>query len=171
MPIRMNTVKKTENTSYLQGFQITVILIHGCWKCKLLQPLWKIYIYIYLCVYIYIYISLSIYIYKFFFAQLSESVPSDSNKCHHYLFEHYWSKSYFTVELIKLCIFYAPSQWRKWQPTPVFLLEKSHGWRSLVGYSPRGRKESDTTEQLRFLFTFMYLLGLTEFIDHLAYLV
>ena len=25
---------------------------------------------------------------------------------------------------------------RKWQPTPVFLLEKSHGQRSLVGYSP-----------------------------------
>ena len=24
---------------------------------------------------------------------------------------------------------------RKWQPTPVFLLGKSHGWRSLVGYS------------------------------------
>ena len=25
---------------------------------------------------------------------------------------------------------------RKWQPTPVFLPGKSHGWRSLVGYSP-----------------------------------
>ena len=37
---------------------------------------------------------------------------------------------------------------RKWQPTPVLLPGKSHGWRSLVGYSPWGRKESDTTEQL-----------------------
>ena len=36
---------------------------------------------------------------------------------------------------------------RKRQPTPVFLLGKSHGQRSLVGYSPWGRKESDTTEQ------------------------
>ena len=27
---------------------------------------------------------------------------------------------------------------------------KSHGWRSLVGYSPWGRKESDTTERLHF---------------------
>ena len=27
---------------------------------------------------------------------------------------------------------------RKWHPTPVFLLEKSHGWRSLAGYSPWG---------------------------------
>ena len=25
---------------------------------------------------------------------------------------------------------------RKWQPTPIFLPGKSHGWRSLVGYSP-----------------------------------
>ena len=39
--------------------------------------------------------------------------------------------------------------WRsKWQPTPVFLLEKYQGQRSLVGYSPQGCKESDTTEQL-----------------------
>ena len=34
----------------------------------------------------------------------------------------------------------------KWQPTPVFLPGKSHGQRSLVGYSPWGHKESDTTE-------------------------
>ena len=34
---------------------------------------------------------------------------------------------------------------RKWQPTPVFLPGKSHGQRSLVGYSPWGHKESDTT--------------------------
>ena len=41
------------------------------------------------------------------------------------------------------------SPWRrKWQPTPVFLSEKSHGQRSLAGYSPWGHKESDTTEQL-----------------------
>ena len=31
--------------------------------------------------------------------------------------------------------------------TPVFLPGKSHGWRSLVGYCPWGRKESDTTER------------------------
>ena len=43
------------------------------------------------------------------------------------------------------------SLWRrKWQPTPVFLLGESHGWRSLVVYSPWGRKESDTTEKLHF---------------------
>ena len=37
---------------------------------------------------------------------------------------------------------------REWLPTPVFLTGISHGQRSLVGYSPWGRKESDTTEQL-----------------------
>ena len=31
-------------------------------------------------------------------------------------------------------------------PTPVLLPGKSHGWRSVVGYSPWGLKESDTTE-------------------------
>ena len=39
---------------------------------------------------------------------------------------------------------------RKWQPTPVFLPGKSHGWRILVGYNPWGRKELDTTERLHF---------------------
>ena len=34
---------------------------------------------------------------------------------------------------------------------PVLLLGKSHGWRSLVGYSPWVCKELDTTEQLHFL--------------------
>ena len=36
---------------------------------------------------------------------------------------------------------------RKWQPTPVFLPGKSHGQRSLAGYSPWGLKELDMTEQ------------------------
>ena len=47
-----------------------------------------------------------------------------------------------------------------WQPTPVFLPGESHGWRSLVGYSPRGCKESDTTEQLHFHFTFKDFMSL-----------
>ena len=36
---------------------------------------------------------------------------------------------------------------RKWQPTLVFLPGKSHGQRSLVGCSPWGCKELDTTEE------------------------
>ena len=41
----------------------------------------------------------------------------------------------------------------QWQPTPVLLPGKSHGWRSLVGCSPGGLEDSDTTEQLHFHFS------------------
>ena len=37
---------------------------------------------------------------------------------------------------------------KEWPPTPVFLLGEAHRQRSLIGYSPWGRKESDMTEQL-----------------------
>ena len=42
-------------------------------------------------------------------------------------------------------------------PTPVLLPGKSHGQRSLVGCSPWGRKESDTTEWLHFHFSLSYI--------------
>ena len=42
---------------------------------------------------------------------------------------------------------------RQWHPTPVLLPGKSHGRRSLVGYSPWGREESHTTEWLPFHFS------------------
>ena len=41
---------------------------------------------------------------------------------------------------------------RQWHPTPVLLPGKSHGWRSLVGCSPWGCKELDTTKWLHFHF-------------------
>ena len=37
---------------------------------------------------------------------------------------------------------------RRWQPTPVFLPGEFRGQRSLVGYSPKGLEELDTTERL-----------------------
>ena len=42
---------------------------------------------------------------------------------------------------------------RQWQPTLVLLPGDSHGWRSLVGYSPWGREELDTTARLHFHFS------------------
>ena len=42
----------------------------------------------------------------------------------------------------------------KHHPTPVLLPGKSHGRRSLVGCSPWGHEESDTTERLHFHFSF-----------------
>ena len=37
---------------------------------------------------------------------------------------------------------------REWQPIAIFLPGKSHGQRSLEGYSPNSGKESDSTQQL-----------------------
>ena len=42
---------------------------------------------------------------------------------------------------------------RHWHPTQVLLPGGSHGWRSLVGCSPWGRKESDMTERLHIHFS------------------
>ena len=40
---------------------------------------------------------------------------------------------------------------RAWQPTPVFLPGESQGQSSLVGYSPQGHMEPDTTEMTQHL--------------------
>ena len=48
---------------------------------------------------------------------------------------------------------------RQWHPTPVLLLGKSHGRRSLVGCSPWGRYKSDTTERLHFHFSLSCIGG------------
>ena len=50
---------------------------------------------------------------------------------------------------------------RKWQPTPVLLPGKFHGWSSLVGYSPWGCKELDTTDLLYFTF-FLSMVSFRE---------
>ena len=52
-----------------------------------------------------------------------------------------------------ITIHYTLSWRRQWHPTPALLPGKSHGQRSLVGCSPWGRKESDTTERLPFHFS------------------
>ena len=44
-------------------------------------------------------------------------------------------------------------QRRQSHPTPVLLPGKTHGRRSLVGCSPPGHYESDSTEQLHFHFS------------------
>ena len=45
----------------------------------------------------------------------------------------------------------------QWQPTPVHLSGKSHGWRSLVGCSPWGLWELETTEWLHFQFSLSWI--------------
>ena len=50
--------------------------------------------------------------------------------------------------VISLSLFTFMNWRRQWQPTPVLLPGKSHGWRGLVGCSPWGCKNSDRTEWL-----------------------
>ena len=61
------------------------------------------------------------------------------------------SNNYSCIKLL-LCAYSVLGR-RQWHPTPVLLPGKSHGRRSLVGYSPRGHEESDKTEQLHFHFS------------------
>ena len=61
----------------------------------------------------------------------------------------FWVWNFNKIDYIPLCY-----DWRRqWHPTPVLLPGKSHGRRSLVGCSPWGRLESDTTERLHFHFS------------------
>ena len=58
------------------------------------------------------------------------------------------------VVYLKLIYVNYTLKWRRqWQPTPVLLPGKFHGWRSLVGCSPWGHKELDMTKQLHFHFS------------------
>ena len=69
----------------------------------------------------------------------------------HHIFLHLqtkWRKDYLCTPVAGLIFTFL-----KWQSTPVLLPGKSRGRRSLVGYSPWGRKESDTTESLHFHFS------------------
>ena len=63
------------------------------------------------------------------------------------LLQHHSSK----VSILQCLAFFIvqlshPYQRKQWYPTPVFVPGEVHGQRSLVGYSPRGRKELDRTE-------------------------
>ena len=60
-----------------------------------------------------------------------------------------------------ICFKWGNSWRRTWQPTPVFLPGRSHGWRNLVGYSPCGCEELDMTERLHFHF-FIFLIFLLK---------
>ena len=59
---------------------------------------------------------------------------------------------FLSCELLSLAVVPCTFRRRRWHPTPVLLPGKSHGQRSLVGCSPWGCEELDTTEQLHFHF-------------------
>ena len=61
-----------------------------------------------------------------------------------------WPGSQLAIKSAKYTLSRRQYRRRQWHPTPVLLPGKSHGQRSLVGYSPWGHKESDTTERLHY---------------------
>ena len=62
----------------------------------------------------------------------------------------------FDVKFTKHKMYHFKVYRRQWHPTAVLLPGKSHGQRSLEGCNPWGHYESDTTERLLSLFTFMH---------------
>ena len=67
-----------------------------------------------------------------------------------FLWSDVWDMSSIVTKFVELQLFRGLRGRRKWQPTPVLLPGKSHGCRSLVGCSPWGCEESETTERLHF---------------------
>ena len=76
-------------------------------------------------------------------------LTSSAQGSHYYIF----SPTLVIFWLLFLIMVILIDRRRQWHPTPVLLPGKSHGWKSLLGYSPWGRKESDTTEQPHFHFS------------------
>ena len=84
--------------------------------------------------------------------------PPTHTHTHEILLSHYKNEGFPVAQTVKSLPAMRETQvqslgwedppWRmNWQPTPVFLTGGFHGQRSLVGYSPWNRKESETTEQ------------------------
>ena len=84
----------------------------------------------------------------------------------HFLWRNVFSQPLSICELGCLCCALGILWRRKWQPTPILLPGKSHGWRSLLGYSPWGCKESDTTERLHLHFrNYLHILDINPLWD------
>ena len=91
-----------------------------------------------------------------FLSRVSVALRSSEQiwKSHGLEFDSYFHYSfYFFNSYVSYLILLRLFQRRQWHPTPVLLPGKSHGRRSLVGCSPRGHEESDTTERLHFDFS------------------
>ena len=76
-------------------------------------------------------------------------VPSELDK---FTEKELLSESIYACESVYASV-YAQIRRMRWHPTPVLLPGKSHGRRSLVGCSPWGHEESDTTARLHFHFS------------------
>ena len=64
-----------------------------------------------------------------------------------------WALEMIRTLVHLITVYWVSTRRRQWQPTAVLLPGKSHGSRSLVGCSPRGRYQPYTTERLHFHFS------------------
>ena len=71
-----------------------------------------------------------IYIHRYFTEGLPSGTSGKESPCQIQELQETWVSSLSLEDPWK----------KKWQPTPIFLLEECHGQRSLLGYSPWGRK-------------------------------
>ena len=76
-----------------------------------------------------------------------------------------WAPTFFFLQWLWSC-FHGNRAWWTLFTLPIYIVRnktllllpgKSHGWRSLVGCSPWGHKESDTTERLHFHFSLSWI--------------
>ena len=124
-----------------------------------------VYIYIFvcvcvcMCVYIYTHIYVCVlYIYIIFIGiqllynvVLVSTIQQSESVMHIHKSISFWISFPFRCRF-NPCVGKTPGS-RKWQPILVFLPGESHGQRSLVGYSPWGHKELDTTEHTHIPFS------------------
>ena len=100
------------------------MLLHSWWECKLIQPLWK-------------------RVWRFL-KKLGIKPPYDPAILLLGLYpEETKIETDTCISLFIAALFIVARTWRrKWQSTLALLSGKSHGRRSLIGYSPCGHKES-----------------------------
>ena len=112
--------------------QIAMFILQKAYKMCITCNYMNVYIYIYMHMCIYFF-CINIYAFYIYMCRLPWWFSDKDSACH--------------------CLRCGFDPWvgkipwrRKWQPTPVFLPGESHGQRSLGGYSPWGRKESDMNQ-------------------------
>ena len=143
------------------------------WKLSILKMfIWKIWNYIwfalwsqevYCCFKLYLwYLTLWSLRFPGFLVYLTWCIKTASPFLWRYLWEDFpqteekfygWTISNSLKTSNSCCVFKHQYQRRQWHPTPVLLPGQSHGRRSLVGCSPWGLEESNTSEWLHFHFS------------------
>ena len=133
IPIRMARIQNTENIKCWWECGATGLLIHCWWEWKMVQSSWKV-------------ILMVTYKYLYNFIHSCQNLKASKISFSR------WGGTQAVEYLDNEILFSAKSKWiikpEKYMEKSVFLPGEFHRQRSLVGYSPWGHKESNTTEWL-----------------------